>query len=63
MFMLYDEDGNGILDKEETDSIVDQMMNVAEYLGWDVSELRPVKFNLINNIKKLINKLFRFSKQ
>ncbi len=22
-------------------------MNVAEYLGWDVSELRPVKFELI----------------
>jgi hypothetical protein len=27
------------------------MMNVAEYLGWDVSELRPVKFDLIYNIK------------
>ncbi len=26
-------------------------MNVAEYLGWDVSELRPVKFDLIYNIK------------
>ncbi|KAI3388742.1 hypothetical protein SNEBB_003242 [Seison nebaliae] len=42
MFKIYDSDGNGILDKEETDAIVNQMMNVSQYLGWDVSELRPI---------------------
>ena len=27
---------------QEIDCIVNQMMNVAEHLGWDVSELKPV---------------------
>jgi hypothetical protein len=27
------------------------MMNVAGYLGWDITELRPVKFILMNNRK------------
>jgi len=33
---------NVLLSLQEMDCIVNQMMNVAEYLGWDVSELKPV---------------------
>ncbi|PSN29335.1 Diacylglycerol kinase beta [Blattella germanica] len=37
---------------QEMDCIVNQMMNVAEYLGWDVSELKP-------NVKEDGNHLWR----
>ena len=39
---MYDTDKNGFLDQEEMDSIIDQMMTVAEYTGWETQELRPV---------------------
>ena len=28
------------------DSIIDQMMTVAEYIGWETKELRPVSLSI-----------------
>ena len=52
MFRMYDTDKNGFLDQEEMDSIVDQMMTVAEYMGWETNELRPVSDRLSDMMTK-----------
>ena len=53
MFRMYDTDKNGFLDQLEMDSIIDQMMTVADHMGWETNELRPVTADVSNSLSVL----------
>ncbi|EDV27814.1 uncharacterized protein TRIADDRAFT_21777, partial [Trichoplax adhaerens] len=58
MFRLYDCDNSDYLETHELDNIVQQMLLVGRYLGWDVSELEPILEDMLqeldcNNDKKI----------
>ncbi|XP_066919776.1 diacylglycerol kinase beta-like isoform X2 [Clytia hemisphaerica] len=47
VFRVYDSDNNDYLDGEELESIVSQMLRVAEYLGWDTTALKPILTDML----------------
>lgn len=44
LYLLVKSITSHVSEKQEVDRIIAQMMHAADYLGWDVSELRPVSF-------------------
>ncbi|XP_065187206.1 diacylglycerol kinase beta-like isoform X2 [Sycon ciliatum] len=50
MFKLYDADNSGFIESAELHRILEQMITVAEYLGWDTSDLRPILIDMLQDI-------------